>query len=92
MADRNELVSLKASLRGAIGASDALREILARIDALPPEGEPAAEDLDALSRLSAAHAIAAAALRGLVKTMLERRGLLPAPQGAAGSGTAGIEE
>jgi hypothetical protein len=91
MADPNELVSLKASLRGAIGTSDALREIFSRIDAVPPGGEPAAEDLEALSRLSAAHAIAAAALRGFVKAMLERRGLEPA-QNAPSTGPAGIEE
>jgi hypothetical protein len=91
MADPNELVSLKASLRGAIGASDALREILGRINAVPPGSEPSAEDLDALSRLSAAHAIAAAALRGLVKTMLERRGLQPT-QRAPDTGPAGIED
>ena len=46
-------------------------------------------DLDDLQRLSAAHAVAAQALRGLVHTMLKRRGKIAEP---AGSGTGGVEE
>ena len=43
-------------------------------------------DLDDLQRLSSAHAVAAQALRGLVHTMLRRRGKVE--EAVTGSGTA----
>lgn len=75
MTDPNELAALKASLRGAIATNETLAALLVRIETLPADGDPSGDDLAALARLSAAHAIASAALRGLVDTMLERRGL-----------------
>jgi hypothetical protein len=55
------------------------------IEALSPPSDIGQADLDALSRVTAAHAIASAALRGLVNTMLARRGGSPAvPQGSGG--------
>jgi hypothetical protein len=46
-----------------------------RIASLDPNGEISAEDLEDLARVTAAHAIASAALRGLVETMRSRRGV-----------------
>ena len=74
MTDQNELAALKASVRGAVATADALAALASRVDALQPGVEISPEDLDTLSRVTAAHAIASAALRGLVNTMLTRRG------------------
>jgi hypothetical protein len=75
MADPNEIAALKASFRGALGTAAALQALQGRIDGLDPAAEIAASDLDDLARVTAAHAIASAALRGLVETMLTRRGV-----------------
>jgi hypothetical protein len=74
MADPNEISALKASFRGVLSTSAALQAIHARVDAYDPSADIAAEDLEELFRLAAAHAVASAALRGLVVTMLNRRG------------------
>jgi len=47
-----------------------------RVDALDPARDVPDSDLDDLRRLSLSHAVAAQALRGLVETMLKRRGKL----------------
>lgn len=73
MSDPNEIRALKSSLLGAIETAAALTALQPRIDALDERGEIDAADLDELSRVTAAHAIASAALRGLVNTMLARR-------------------
>ena len=73
MSDPNEIRALKASLLGAIETAAALTALQPRIEALDERGEIDAADLDELSRVTAAHAIASAALRGLVNTMLARR-------------------
>jgi len=73
MADPNEIAALKASFRGALGTADALKSLESRIEALDPRGEISAADLEELERVSAAHSIASAALRGLVATILARR-------------------
>ena len=44
-----------------------------QVESLDPHPEMPAATLDELARVSAAHAIASAALRGLVNTMLARR-------------------
>ena len=75
MTDPNEITALKASFRGALNSAENLASLTARIEALDPHGDIAAGDLEELSRLTAAHAIASAALRGLVNTMLTRRGV-----------------
>jgi hypothetical protein len=82
MSDPNEISALKASYRGALQTAQALADLSSRIEALSPPSDIGQADLDDLSRATAAHAIASAALRGLVNTMLARRGGTPAPQGS----------
>jgi hypothetical protein len=73
MADPNEIAALKASFRGALGTAESLAVLADRIEGLDPHGDISTADLEELQRLTAAHAIAAAALRGLVNTMIARR-------------------
>ena len=89
MADLTEIEALKASLRGARRAADALSDVAARTDAADPRADVPDPDLDELQRLSLANAVAAQALRGLVESMLKRRGKIAEPV-AEGSG--GIED
>ena len=74
MADPQEITALKASLRGALGTAEALAALQKRVEALGPTEDPSGAELEELARLTAAHAIASAALRGLVNTMRARRG------------------
>lgn len=74
MTDPNEISALKASFRGALSTADALAALKDRIEGLDPAADPTPADLEDLARVSAAHAVASAALRGLVNTMLARRG------------------
>jgi hypothetical protein len=76
MPDVTEIEALKASVRGARGAADALGTVATKVERADPHGEVSDGDLDDLQRLSLANAIAAQALRGLVETMLKRRGRL----------------
>lgn len=89
MADLTEIEALKASTRGALRAAEALGGVATRVDDIDPHADVAESDLDDLQRLSLANAIAAQALRGLVESMLRRRGKLAAPV-AEGSG--GIDD
>jgi hypothetical protein len=89
MSDPNEFEALKASMRGVRRSAEALTGICERVEALDGQSDISDSDLDDLQRLSAAHAVAAQALRGLVHTMLKRRGKIEEP---AGSGTGGVEE
>lgn len=73
MSDPNEIAALKSAFRGAIGTAAALAAIENRIENLDPVAEVGADDLEELARVTAAHAIASAALRGLVVTMVTRR-------------------
>ena len=73
MSDPNEIRALKASVRGAIDTAGALAAVQGKIEALDERGDVSAEDLEELARLTAAHAIASTALRGLVNTMQTRR-------------------
>ena len=75
MSQVNEFAALQASLRGAIATADALTQLAPRVEALDPHAEVSATDLEDLARVTAAHAIASNALRGLVNTMLARRGV-----------------
>ena len=77
MSQVNEFAALQASLRGAIATADALTQLAPRVEALDPQVEVSATDLEDLARVTAAHAIASNALRGLVNTMLARRGVDP---------------
>ena len=73
MSDVNEIRALKASFRGAINTAQHLAGIQAKVEAIDDGGEPGAELFEELARLTSAHAVASAALRGLVVAMLKRR-------------------
>ena len=87
MVDLTEIEALKASTRGAMQASEGLAAVATRVDGIDPHADIADADLDELQRLSLANAIAAQALRGLVESMLKRRGKIDSPvaEGAGGS-------
>lgn len=74
MTDPNEISALKASYRGALSTAGALANLSARIEEVDPHTDIAPELLEELHRVAGAHALASAALRGLVNTMLQRRG------------------
>ena len=74
MTDPNEIRALKASVRGTLDAAAALAALQEKIEGLDERGDIAAEDLEVLANVTAGHAVAAAALRGLVATMQNRRG------------------
>ena len=78
MADPNEIAALKASFRGALSTAEALQRASDRVEALDPQRDISSEELEELARLTLAHAVASAALRGLINTMVGRR-----TQGAA---------
>ena len=90
MTNPNEIDALKAAMRGAQGTAKGLSALGDRIEALDQRIEVTDADLDDLARLSAAHALAAEALRGLVRTMMARRGKLP--QEAAATQSVGEDE
>ena len=73
MSDPNEIRALKAAVLGAVETAAALAELNPRVQAWEDVGDVSPEDLDELTRVTAAHAIASAALRGLVNTMRTRR-------------------
>jgi hypothetical protein len=79
-----EVEALKASMRGARRSAEALQELGARVEALDPRAEIHDRELEDLRRLTSAHALAAQALRGLVETILKRRGK-GLEEGAGGS-------
>jgi hypothetical protein len=89
MADLTEIEALKASLRGARRASDALTNIAMRVDMADPHSDVSESDLEELQRLTLANAVAAQALRGLVESMLKRRGKLSA---VVAEGEGGVED
>lgn len=74
MSDVNEIEALKASFRGALSTAESLAALQEKVAALDSRAEVSADVLDELGRVTAAHAIASAALRGLVNTMRARRG------------------
>jgi hypothetical protein len=90
MADLTENEALKASMRGARTAADALAVIATKVEAADSQVDVPDADLDDLQRLTLANAIAAQALRGLVETMLKRRGRLEPT--AVDAETAGVDE
>jgi len=90
MVDLTEIEALKASLRGARAAALALDDVAARIESTDVRADVADGDLDDLQRLTLANAVAAQALRGLVESMLKRRGKLAAA--AVDGGNAGVDE
>jgi hypothetical protein len=74
MTDQNEIAAFQASFRGAVSTADALAALKEKIEALDANVDLSAADLEEIARVTAAHSIASAALRGLVTTMLARRG------------------
>jgi hypothetical protein len=82
MADPNELAALKAAYRGAVATANSLASLESRIERLDPQADIAPADLEEIARITAAHALASAALRGLVNTMLARRGMVAADRGS----------
>jgi hypothetical protein len=90
MADLTEIEALKASVRGARSAAAALEEVAGRIERTDAHADVASADLDDLQRLALGNAVAAQALRGLVESMLVRRGKVDAA--AVETGNSGIEE
>ena len=73
MADANEIEALKASLRGALAATDSLRALQPKVEAVDAVAGIPPGDLEELGRVTLAHAVAAQALRGLVEAMRARR-------------------
>ena len=73
MSDPNEIAALKASFRGAVGTATALASLTEKVEGLPAGGDIDGGTLEELQRVTAAHAIASAALRGLVNTIIARR-------------------
>jgi hypothetical protein len=90
MADLTEIEALKASMRGARATAGNMADIATRVEAIAPHADVPVAALDDLQRLTLANAIAAQALRGLVETMLKRRGKLAEATPASGGG--GIDE
>ena len=76
MSDPNEIEALKSSMRGAVNSLQDLRPLAERVEALDPLEDVSDADMTDLQRVTLAHAVAAQALRGLVETMLKRRGKL----------------
>ena len=74
MGDPNEIAALKASFRSALSTAEMLAGIKQRVEALSAGEEITADLLEELSRLSVAHAVASNALRGVIVTMIARRG------------------
>jgi hypothetical protein len=75
MSDVNEIAALKASFRGAVATAESLAALMPTIEGIDANGDLSADVLEELSRVTAAHAIASAALRGLINTMRTRRGV-----------------
>jgi Glu-tRNA(Gln) amidotransferase subunit E-like FAD-binding protein len=91
MADVTEIEALKASLRGAQLAAEALADVAGRVERTDPRADVDEADLDELQRLTLANAVAAQALRGLVESMLKRRGKI-AQETAEESASTGVDE
>ena len=90
MSHANEIEALQASMRGVRRSFDDLIALSERVEALDPHTDMVDADLEDLRRLTLAHAVAAQALRGLVVTMLRRRGKIE--ESVAGTGTEMGEE
>ena len=74
MTNPNEIAALKAAFQGAVRSGEALAALRSQIEGLDERAAVAAGTLDDLARVTTAHAIASSALRGLVNTMIARRG------------------
>jgi hypothetical protein len=74
MTDPNEIRALKASFGGVLTTASELAAVQSRVEGLEDSDAIDSTLLEDLARLTAAHAVASAALRGLVNTMQTRRG------------------
>jgi hypothetical protein len=74
MTDSNEIEALKASIRGARRTADQLADLAGRVEALDSRADVPEPELETLRSVTLANAVAAQAVRGLVETMLKRRG------------------
>ena len=74
MSDVNEIRALKASFKGALETAATLAGVQGQVDGLDDQAEIDPALLEELARVTAAHAVASAALRGLVNTIQVRRG------------------
>jgi hypothetical protein len=72
MKDPNEIRALKASFLGASETAAALHALNERVQGIDEHADVPSDLLDELSRVTAAHAIASNALRGLVNTIRTR--------------------
>lgn len=86
MVDLTEIEALRSSIRGARSAAAALDDVAHRVGAIDPHVDVPDADLEELQRLTLANAVAAQALRGLVESMLKRRGKVAASVEAGNSG------
>jgi len=91
MTNSGEVDALKAAMRGVRKTAEELSALSPRVEALDARADIPDTDLEELRRLSSAHALAAQALRGLVHTMLRKRGAL-VEKDAAGAATGGDAE
>lgn len=74
MSDHNEIRALKASFNGAIDTAASLAALKERVEGLDDHAEIDPALLEELARVSTGHAVASAALRGLIGAMQTRRG------------------
>lgn len=73
MPDSSEIAALKASFRGVLAAAESLSALRDRVASLGAVSDIPVGDLEDLARLSAANALAATALRGLVETLKKKQ-------------------
>ena len=74
MTDANETRALKASFRGVLDTTTRVSALQDRVTGLDEQSEIPADLIEELAAATSAHAVAAAALRGLVNTIQIRRG------------------
>jgi hypothetical protein len=74
MTDHNEIRALKASFRGVVDTAASLATLHDTIEGLDDHAEIDPALLEEVARVAGGHAVAAAALRGLIGTMQTRRG------------------
>jgi hypothetical protein len=74
MTNSGDVEALKAAMRGVRTTAEQLSALAPRVEALDARADIADADLEDVRRLSSAHAVAAQALRGLVETILRKRG------------------
>jgi hypothetical protein len=74
MTNSGDVEALKAAMRGVRTTAQELSALSPRVEALDARTDIADADLEDVRRLSSAHAVAAQALRGLVETILRKRG------------------